>query len=169
MAKKVKPIPEGYRSVTPYLAVDDGARAIDFYKSVFGATEVMRMNGPDGKVGHAEMKIGDSLIMLGSAPPDSGLRSPQSLNASTVSIFVYLEDVDSTFHKAVSAGAKEVQKPENMFWGDRYGRLTDPFGHSWSLATHIEDVSQEEMGRRAQEAAKAAAQRAHAAGHSGQH
>jgi PhnB protein len=168
MAKDVNPIPEGYHSVTPYLAVDDGARAIEFYKKVFGATEVMRMNGPDGKVSHAEVKIGDSIVMLGTAPANSGLRSPHSLNASTVSVFVYLEDVDSVFHKAVSAGAKEVQKPENMFWGDRYGRLTDPFGHSWSLATHIEDVTPEEMGRRAQEAAKAA-QRAQAAGGSGQH
>jgi PhnB protein len=167
--KQVKPIPQGYHSVTPYLAVDDGAAAIEFYKKAFGATEVMRMNGPDGKVGHAEVKIGDSIVMLGSAPPNSGLRSPHSLNGSTVSIFVYFENVDSVFNKAVSSGAKEVQKLENMFWGDRYGRLTDPFGHSWSLAQHIEDVSSEEMGRRAQEAAKAAAQRAHAAGHSSQH
>jgi PhnB protein len=169
MAKHVKPIPEGYHSVTPYLTVDDGARAIDFYKKVFGATEIMRMNGPDGKIGHAEVRIGDSIVMLGAPSANSGLRTPQSLNASTVSIFVYLEDVDSVFNRAVSSGAKEVQKPENMFWGDRYGRLTDPFGHSWSLATHIEDVTPEEMGRRTQEAAAKAAQRAQAAGQSGQH
>jgi PhnB protein len=161
MAKHVKPVPEGYHSATPYLAVSDGARAIDFYKRAFNASEIMRMNGPDGKVSHAEIKIGDSILMLG--PANGDLKSPESLNGSTVSIFLYLEDVDSTFKRALSAGAKEVQPLNNMFWGDRYGRLADPFGHSWSLATHVEDVSPEEMGRRAQEAAKAA-QRAHAAG-----
>jgi PhnB protein len=167
MAKKVKPIPEGYHSVTPYLAVDDGARAIDFYKSAFGAKEVMRMNGPDGQVAHAELKIGDSIIMLGSAPPNSGVRSPQSLNGSTVSIFVYFDNVDSFFNKALSEGAHQEQALADQFWGDRYGRLTDPFGHSWSLAQHIEDVAPEEMQKRAQEASKTAAQRAHAASHSG--
>jgi PhnB protein len=166
MTKQVKPIPEGYHSVTPYLAVHDAARALDFYHRALGAKEIMRMNNPQGRVGHAEIKIGDSIIMLAEETPDSGLRSPQSLNGSTVSIFVYLEDVDSVFNKALAAGAKEVQRPTDMFWGDRYGRLTDPFGHSWSLATHIEDVTPEEMGRRAQEAAKAA-QRAQAAAQSG--
>jgi len=162
MTKQVKPIPEGYHSVTPYLVVHDAARALDFYQRIFGAKEIMRMNNPQGRVGHAEIKIGDSLIMLAEETPNSGVRSPQSLNGSTVSIFVYFEDVDSVFHKALAAGAKEVQRLADMFWGDRYGRLTDPFGHSWSLATHIEDVTPEEMGRRAQEAAKAA-QRAQAA------
>jgi PhnB protein len=166
MTKQVKPVPEGYHSVTPYLVVHDAARALDFYQRVFGAKEVMRMNNPQGRVGHAEIKIGDSLIMLAEETPNSGVRSPQSLNGSTVSIFVYFEDVDSVFNKALAAGAKEVQRLADMFWGDRYGRLTDPFGHSWSLATHIEDVTPEEMGRRAQEAAKAA-QRAQAAAQSG--
>jgi len=166
MTKSVKAIPEGYHSITPYLAVDDAARALEFYQRVFGAKEIMRMNNPQGRVGHAEIRIGDSLLMLAEETPNGGLRSPLSLKGSTVSIFVYLEDVDSVFHKALAAGAQEVQRPADMFWGDRYGRLTDPFGHSWSLATHIEDVSPEEMGRRAQEAAKAA-QRAQAAGQKG--
>jgi len=166
MTKQVKPIPEGYHSVTPYLAVQDGARAIDFYKRAFGAAEIMRMNGPDGNVGHAEIKIGDSIIMLGTAPPNSGLNTPETLRASTVNIFLYVPDVDTVYNQALASGAREVQRPENMFWGDRYGRLTDPFGHSWSIATHVEEVSPEEMGRRAQEAAKSA-QRAQAAGHGG--
>ncbi len=159
---KVKPVPEGFHTVTPYLVVDDGARAIEFYEQAFGAKEVMRMPGPDGKVSHAEVKIGDSIIMLGPSQASTGVRSPQSLGGSTVSIFLYLEDVDSTFKKALSAGAKEAQPLADQLWGDRYGRLTDPFGHSWSLATHKEDVSAEEMSRRMQEAAKK--QRAQAAG-----
>ena len=152
---KVKPVPEGFHTVTPYLVVDDGARAIDFYQQAFGAKEIMRMPGPDGKISHAEVKIGDSIIMLGPANATTGVRSPQSLGSSTVSIFLYLEDVDSTFRKALSAGAKEAQPLADQLWGDRYGRLTDPFGHSWSLATHKEDVSAEEMSKRMQEAAKA--------------
>ena len=159
---KVKPVPEGFHTVTPYLVVDDGARAIEFYEQAFGAKEVMRMPGPDGKVSHAEVKIGDSIIMLGPSQASTGVRSPQSLGGSTVSIFLYLDDVDSTFKKALSAGAKEAQPLADQLWGDRYGRLTDPFGHSWSLATHKEDVSAEEMSRRMQEAAKK--QRAQAAG-----
>ena len=152
---KVKPVPEGFHTVTPYLVVDDGARAIEFYQQAFGAKEIMRMPGPDGKISHAEVKIGDSIIMLGPANATTGVRSPQSLGSSTVSIFLYLEDVDSTFRKALSAGAKEAQPLADQLWGDRYGRLTDPFGHSWSLATHKEDVSAEEMSKRMQEAAKA--------------
>jgi PhnB protein len=160
---KVKPVPEGFHTVTPYLAVDDGARAIEFYQQAFGAKERMRMPGPDGKISHAEITIGDSIIMLGPSPANSGVRSPQSLGSSTVSIFLYLEDVDSTFKKALSAGAKEAQPLADQPWGDRYGRLTDPFGHSWSLATHKEDVSPEEMNKRMQEAAKTQ-QRAQTAG-----
>ena len=159
---KVKPVPEGFHTVTPYLVVDDGARAIEFYEQAFGAKGVMRMPGPDGKVSHAEVKIGDSIIMLGPSQASTGVRSPESLGGSTVSIFLYLEDVDSTFKKALSAGAKEAQPLADQLWGDRYGRLTDLFGHSWSLATHKEDVSAEEMSRRMQEAAKK--QRAQAAG-----
>ena len=162
MISKAKPIPEGFHSVTPYLCVSDAAGALEFYKKAFGATELMRMPDPSGRIGHAEIKIGDSIIMLGGTPQTSGLRSPQSLGGSTVSIFLSLEDVDSTFKKALAAGAKEAQPLADQFWGDRYGRLTDPFGHSWSLATHKEDVSPEEMAKRAQQAAKAA-QRAHTA------
>jgi PhnB protein len=168
MAKHVKPSPEGYHSVTPYLSIKDAARALEFYKQAFSAKEVMRMNGPDGRVSHAEIKIGDSIIMIAEENPQNELRSPQTLNGSTVSIFLYLDDVDPIFNKALSAGAKQIMPLADQFWGDRYGRLTDPFGHSWSLAQHIEDVSPEEMGKRAQEAAKAA-QRAHAAGHGSQH
>jgi PhnB protein len=153
MAHKAKPIPEGYHTVTPYLSVRDAAHALDFYKQAFGAKEVMRMNGPEGKVSHAEIKIGDSIVMVSEENSSNELRSPQALNGSTVSIFLYLDDVDPVFKKAISAGAKEVQPLADQFWGDRYGRLRDPFGHSWSLATHIEDVSPTEMGKRAQEAA----------------
>lgn len=160
---KVKPVPEGFHTVTPYLVVDDGARALEFYQKAFGAKERMRMPGPDGKISHAEITIGDSIIMLGPSQANTGVRSPESLGSSTVSIFLYLEDVDSTFKKALSAGAKETQPLADQLWGDRYGRLTDPFGHSWSLATHKEDVSSEEMSRRMQEAAKKQ-QRAQAAG-----
>jgi PhnB protein len=160
---KVKPVPEGFHTVTPYLVVDDGAHAIEFYQQAFGAKEIMRMPGPDGKISHAEIKIGDSIIMLGPAQASTGVRSPQSLGSSTVSIFLYLEDVDSTFRKALSVGAKEAQPLADQPWGDRYGRLTDPFGHSWSLATHKEDVSPEEMSKRMQQATKAQ-QRAQTAG-----
>ncbi len=163
MAKHVSPIPRGYHTATPYLSVRNAAQALEFYKRAFGAEEVMRMNGPQGTVSHAEIKIGDSIVMIAEESASNGLRSPQSLGGSTVSIFLYLNDVDATFKQAVSAGAKSQQPLADMFWGDRYGRLTDPFGHSWSLATHIEDVAPEEMQRRAQEAMKTT-QRAHAAG-----
>jgi PhnB protein len=163
MAKQVSPIPRGYHTVTPYLSVRNAAQALDFYKRAFGAEEVMRMNNPQGAVSHAEIKIGDSIVMIAEEASSSGLRSPQSVGSSTVSIFLYLNDVDTAFKQAISAGAKEQQPLSNMFWGDRYGRLTDPFGHSWSLATHIEDVAPEEMQKRAQEAMKAT-QHARAAG-----
>jgi PhnB protein len=163
MARSANPIPKGFHTVTPYLAISDGAQAIDFYKKAFGATEVMRMNGPDGKISHAEIKIGDSIIMLGSAPPNSDVKAPQQLNGSTVSIFLYLDDVDKTFKQALDSGAKEVQALADQPWGDRYGRLSDPFGHSWSLATHIEDVSEAEMAKRMKEMTEKR-QRAQAAG-----
>ena len=156
MAPSVKPIPEGFHSVTPYLVVSDAARAIEFYKRAFGAQEVMRMNTPQGKVFHAEIKIGDSMVMLGEPPPHGDLRSPETLHGSTVSMMLYLEDVDATFEQAVSAGAKAAQALTDMFWGDRHGRVVDPFGHSWSLSQHVEDVSPEEMARRSEAAAKAA-------------
>lgn len=148
----VKPIPTGYRTVTPYLVVNNAAAAIDFYSRAFGAKEIMRMDGPPGKIGHAELKIGDSMVMLADEMPGGGARSPQSLGGTTVGVFLYVEDVDSIFKQATSAGAKVEMPLADMFWGDRYGKLTDPFGHSWSLATHKEDVAPEEMGRRSKEA-----------------
>jgi PhnB protein len=152
MTGKAKPIPEGFHSVTPYLTVHDAARAIDFYKKAFGATERYRMDGPGGKVAHAEIKIGDSIVMLGDESIAAGNRSPQSLGGTATGLFIYVEDVDSAFNRAASAGAKVDMPVADMFWGDRYGKLTDPFGHSWSLATHIEDVAPQEMARRMQDA-----------------
>ena len=148
----VKPIPEGYPTVIPYLAVDDASAAIDFYKRAFGAKERVRMPMPDGKVMHAELEIGDSLVMLSDPFPQSSYKTPTDASATTVGIFLYTEDVDATHKQAVEAGATSEQEPENMFWGDRFARVTDPFGHSWQMATHVEDVSPEEMERRGQEA-----------------
>jgi PhnB protein len=152
MPSKVQPIPQGYHSVTPYLVLNDAAKAIDFYQRAFGAKQVMRMDGPDGKITHAELKIGDSLLMLSDEMPGAGGRAPRSLGGSTVGIFLYVEDVDAVFNQAKSAGAKVDMPLDNQFWGDRYGKLTDPFGHSWSLATHVEDVAPAEMKKRAQQA-----------------
>ena len=145
----VKPIPDGYHTATPYLVVNGAARAIEFYKNAFGAQELMRMGGPEGKINHAEIKIGDSPIML--SDEVMGNKSPQALGGSPVAIFLYVNDVDRVFNQAIAAGAKEEMKPANMFWGDRYGKLTDPFGHSWSLATHVEDVAPQEMEKRGRE------------------
>lgn len=159
----VRPIPEGYHTVTPYITVNDGTKAIEFYKRAFGAQERSRMAGPQGKIGHAELKIGDSLIMLADEMPGSGARSPQSVGGTTVNIFLYVNDVDSVYNQALQAGAKSEMPPQDMFWGDRYGKVTDPFGHSWSLATHKEDVAPAEMQKRAQEAmSKMAPQTKHA-------
>jgi len=160
MAGQVKPIPDGYHTITPYLVVHDAAKAIEFYKRAFDAREVHRMEGPGGKIGHAELRIGDSVLMLSDEMPGSDCRSPQSLHGTTANIFLYVKDVDSAFNKAVAAGAKGVQPPQDMFWGDRFGRLDDPFGHSWSLATHKEDVAPDEMKRRSDAfAAKMAGQK----------
>jgi PhnB protein len=148
MANKVKPIPDGYHSVTPYLIVDDGTRAIDFYKRAFGAKELMRMPAPGGKVGHAEIKIGDSVIMLADEAPEMEARSAKHYGGSPVSLMVYVEDVDTLFPQAVGAGAKEVRPVTDQFYGDRSGTVKDPFGHSWHLSTHKEDVSPEEMKKR---------------------
>lgn len=148
MPTQVKPIPDGYHSATPYLTVRDATKAIDFYKRAFDATEINRMEGPDGKVAHAELKIGDSVIMLGDEMPGSETRSPQSLGGTTTGVFLYVKDVDAAFHKATTAGAKATAQPADMFWGDRYGKLMDPFGHAWSLATHKEDVAPAEMKKR---------------------
>ena len=150
----VKPIPEGYHSITPYLIIKDAAAAIDYYKKVFGATERMRMDGPGGTIGHAELVIGNSTIMLADEHPTMGYRSPKTLGGSPVSLVLYVENVDTVFKRAVDAGAKAQRPVENQFYGDRMGTLEDPFGHVWSVATHVEDVPPEEMGRRAQEAMK---------------
>jgi PhnB protein len=149
MTSKPKAIPDGYHNVTPYLIVDDGARAIEFYKKAFGATELLRMPKPDGKIGHAEIKIGDSPIMLADEAPETGAHSPQFFGGSPVSIFVYFNDVDAVFKQAIAAGAV-VQRPlADQFYGDRMGGLKDPFGHTWYIATHVEDVSPEELRKRA--------------------
>jgi PhnB protein len=146
----IKPVPDGYHAVTAYLIVSEGAKAIDFYKRAFGASESMRMSGPEGKVGHAEIRIGDSAIMLADEHPDMGYRSPLSLGGTPVSLLLYVEDVDRRFRQALDAGAKVLRPIENQFYGDRSGTLQDPFGHIWTLATRVEDVSAEEMQRRSQ-------------------
>lgn len=144
-------IPDGYHSVTPYLVVDGAAKAIEFYKKAFGATEVMRMPDPKGRIGHAEMKIGNSHIMLADEFPEMGFRGPTSLGGAAVSLMVYVDDADAVFKKALSNGAQEVQAMKDQFYGDRSGTLKDPFGHVWTIATHVEDVPPAEMERRASE------------------
>ncbi len=152
MASKVRPIPKGYHTISPNLVVSDANGAIDFYRKAFGAKELFRMNSPDGKVVHAELKIGDSMLMLSDEMPGGKCRAPKSLGGSPVNIFLYVEDVDRVFKQAVEAGARVEMPVADMFWGDRWGSLTDPFGHSWSLATHKEDLTEDELRRRAQEA-----------------
>jgi len=149
MASKVKPIPEGYHAVTPYLIVNGGAKAIDFYKKAFGATELFRLAQPDGKIGHAEIKIGDSPIMLADEAPQMGAKSPQSFGGSPVGIHLYVEDVDKVFNQAIAAGAKVERPVEDKFYGDRAGGIIDPFGHRWYISTHKEDVPPEELEKRA--------------------
>ena len=144
----VRPVPEGYSSVTPYLIVTRAADAIEFYTRAFGAEELMRFDGPDGGIAHAELQIGNSRIMLADENPQMGFRSPQSLGGSGIGIMVYVDDVDSVFTRALDAGAKTHQEVTNQFYGDRSGTLIDPFGHWWTVATHVEDVSEEEMQRR---------------------
>ena len=162
MPANVRPIPEGYHSITPQLTCRDAARAIDFYKQALGAKEITRMDGPGGKVMHAEMQIGDSRFMIGDEFPGMSVApSPSTLHSS--SLFVYTEDVDATFNRAMKAGARADMQPENMFWGDRYSKFTDPFGHQWGVATHVEDVAPAEMQRRSEEWTK---QMAKAAGQS---
>ena len=145
------PIPEGYNSVTPYLVVDDAAKAIEFYKKAFGAEEKFRMPMGENRIGHAEIKIGDSFVMLADEFPDMGHLGPKARGGTTVSLLLYVNDVDSAFKTALDAGAKELRPLDNQFWGDRMGTLTDPFGHQWSLATHVEDISEEEMESRMRE------------------
>ncbi len=147
----VKPIPDGYPRLTPYLIVDGAAAAIDFYTQVFGATERVRMPAPGGKLGHAELEVGDSLIMLADEFPEMGQTSPRTVGGTPVTISLYVEDVDAVFDTAVAAGATPLQPPQDQFYGDRSGQFEDPFGHRWNIATHVEDVPPEEMMRRAEE------------------
>jgi PhnB protein len=146
-----KAIPEGYHSVTPYLIAKGAAEAIEFYKRAFGATEVMRMASPDGNIGHAEITIGNSSIMLADEYPEMGYRSPQSIGGTGVSLMLYVEKVDEVFSRSIAAGAKELQPIKDQFYGDRSGTLQDPFGHVWTVATHVEDVPPDEMRRRAEQ------------------
>jgi PhnB protein len=147
-----KPIPDGYSTVTPALTVTNGAEAIEFYKRALGAKELMRIPGPDGKhLMHAEIEVGNSRVMLADESPEMGCRAPASLGSVSSSLYVYVEDVDKAFRRAVEAGAKALMPPADMFWGDRFGQIEDPSGHRWGLATHKEDPSPEEMARRQKE------------------
>ena len=151
---KVKPIPEGYHTITPYLVVKGAAKAIDFYRKAFGATELFRMDGPNGTVAHAELKIGDSPIMLADENPQMGYGAPEG--RTPVGLMIYVEDVDKIAAQAIAAGIKTERPVEDQVYGDRSGNFVDPFGHRWTIATHKEDVSQEEMGRRMARLAKSA-------------
>jgi PhnB protein len=148
----VNPIPEGYNTLTPYLAVEDADRAIEFYKDAFGAEEILRMPGPDGKIAHAELQFGDSKLMLSDPFPQSNVRPPSERGGPTASVFMYVDDVDVVFEQAKRAGATVVTELENMFWGDRFGTLSDPFGQVWSLAQHVEELAPEEMAERSKAA-----------------
>jgi PhnB protein len=147
-----KTVPEGYHTLSPYLTVDDAARAIDYYVSAFGAKELGRMEAPGGKIGHAELEVGDSRIMLSDSFPQASTRPPKELGGTSVSVFMYVEDVDAVVKQAVEAGATITMEVADQFWGDRYGAITDPFGHVWSIATHVEDVPPDEMAERAKAA-----------------
>jgi PhnB protein len=147
----VKPIPDGYHTLTPYLVVKGAAAALDFYKRAFGATELFRMADPSGAVRHAEIKIGDSIIMMADESPEMGYRGPQALGGSPVGLMLYVEDVDKRFNQAIAAGGKVKSAVQDQFYGDRSGTLTDPYGHVWTIATHKEDVPPQEMERRAAE------------------
>jgi PhnB protein len=147
-----QPIPEGYHTLTTYLTMDNAAEAIEFYKDVFGAKERMRMGAPGGKIGHAELEIGDSLLMLSDAFPGASSRPPTELGGTTAGAFMYVEDVDAVVKRAVESGATITMDVADQFWGDRFGSIRDPFGHIWSIATHVEDVPPEEMAERAKAA-----------------
>ena len=144
----VKAIPDGYSSLTPYLVCKGAAKAIDFYTKAFGAVETVRMPGPNGQIMHAEVKIGDSMLMLGDENKERGAFSPETIGGTCVSVMLYTEDVDAVFNRAVTLGAKTEMPPADMFWGDRMGNLVDPFGHKWAIATHKEDVTPDEMQKR---------------------
>jgi uncharacterized glyoxalase superfamily protein PhnB len=159
--KKVSPIPKGYHTATPYLVCRDAAGALEFYKKALGAKEKIRMGSPDGKVMHAEITLGDSIIMLGEEAPERGALSPKSLNGTASSVMLYVPNVDKAFERMEAAGAKTEMPPMDMFWGDRYATMVDPFGHKWSLATHIKDLTPKQMAKAtdefmAQQAAQAA-------------
>ena len=153
----VQPVPDGYHTVSPYLAVEDAATAIDYYKKAFGATERVRMEAPDGKIGHAELEIGDSIVMLADRFPQASTKPPHELGGTSAGVFLYVEDVDQVVKRAVEAGATVTMEVADQFWGDRFGTVTDPFGHVWSVATHIEDVPPAEMAERAKAAMAAMA------------
>jgi PhnB protein len=144
-------IPEGYRTITPYLTVDDGKAAIEFYKKAFGATDEGIMSAPDGRIAHAALRIGDSKIMLSDPFPQSACKTPKEIGGTTIAIFLFVEDVDSVVQDAADAGATITMQPEDQFWGDRLGQVTDPYGHVWQIATHIEDLSPEEIEARGRE------------------
>ena len=153
----VQPVPDGYHTVSPYLAVEDAATAIDYYKKAFGATERVRMETPDGKIGHAELEIGDSIVMLADPFPQASTKPPHELGGTSAGVFLYVEDVDAVVKRAVEAGASVTMEVADQFWGDRFGTVTDPFGHVWSVATHVEDVPPAEMAERAKAAMAAMA------------
>ncbi|MCH0539710.1 VOC family protein [Streptomyces sp. MUM 203J] len=148
----VKPVPDNHPRVTPYLCCDGAADALDFYRTVLGAQERMRMDGPDGRIGHAELLIGDSVIMLADEYPEMEFRSPRTVGGTPVNLYVYVEDVDAVFAKALARGAREMDPVKDQFYGDRSGSFEDPFGHRWNVASHVEDVPADEMERRAREA-----------------
>uniref|UniRef100_A0A7C2NWV2 VOC family protein n=1 Tax=Schlesneria paludicola TaxID=360056 RepID=A0A7C2NWV2_9PLAN len=145
----VKPIPDGYHSLTPYLIVRGGKAALDFYKKAFGATEVLRLDGPGDSIGHAEMRIGDSVFMLGEENEQWACHSPQKLGGTPVGLMIYVTDADAVYNQAIAAGATVLRPIQNQFYGDRSGTVIDPFGHQWTVATHVEDVPQDEVERRA--------------------
>ena len=150
MTTKIKPIPEGYHTLSAYLTVRGASDALEFYKKAFGAVELMRLNMPDGKIAHAEFKIGDSILMISDENPECGSTSPEALGGSPVTLHLYVADADATFSDAIQAGAKEKMPLENQFWGDRMGGVVDPFGHHWLVATHVEDVDPSEFQSRMQ-------------------
>ncbi len=150
----VSPIPEGYHSVTPYLVIKNAAAAIEFYKKAFGAVELFRMPAPGSKIRHAEIKIGDSPVMLADEYPDMGFKGPESFGGTPVSLMIYVDDVDNIYPQAIAAGGKELRPLQNQFYGDRSGTLIDPFGHVWTIGTHVEDISEEELAKRAEAAMK---------------
>jgi len=149
MKDNVRPVPVGCHTVTPYLTVSDAARALEFYQRAFGAEELLRLHTKNGRIVHAEMSLGDSRLMLAEESSSGDTRSPNALNGSTASVFLYVEDVDSAFARATDAGARADMPPQDMYWGDRFCKLTDPFGHKWMMSSHVEDVPQEEIARRA--------------------